>query len=138
LRLAATLLRRDPAKAHRLLKELDAQTAEAQQTVRDLAQGIYPPALRERGLVEALQPHALVSSEGIGRYEPELEAGVYFCCLEALQNATKYAKATLVRITLEQHNGDLKFSVIDDGVGFDPKAVSAGTGVQNMKDRIAS
>ncbi len=138
LRLAATLVKRDPAKAQRLLKELDAQTAEARQTVRDLAQGIYPPALRERGLVEALQPHAQVRSEGIGRYDPELEAGVYFCCLEAVQNATKYANASQVVVKLRQQNGHLTFDVIDDGVGFDPKAVATGTGVQNMKDRVAS
>jgi len=138
LRLAATLVNRDPAKAQRLIDELDAQTAEARRTVRDLAQGIYPPALRERGLVEALQPHAQVSSEGIGRYEAELEAGVYFCCLEAVQNATKYANASQVVVKLRQQNGHLTFAVTDDGVGFDPTAVAAGTGLQNMKDRVAS
>ena len=138
LRLAATLVKRDPAKAQRLLKELDTQTAEARQTLRDLAQGIYPPALRERGLVEALQPHAQVTADGVGRYDPELEAGVYFCCLEAVQNATKYANASQVLIKLRQQNGHLTFDVIDDGVGFDPKGVATGTGVQYMKDRVAS
>ena len=138
LRLAATLARRDPAKARQSLKELETQTAEARQTLRDLAQGIYPAALREGGLVEALGPHAEVSAHGVGRYDPEIEAGVYFSCLEAVQNATKYAKAARVRVDLRQQNGHLLFSVIDDGVGFDPKAASGGTGVQNMKDRVAS
>jgi len=138
LRLAATLIKRDPAKAQKLLKELDAQTAEARQTLRDLAQGIYPPALRERGLVEALQPHAQVTADGVGRYDPEVEAGVYFCCLEAVHNATKYANASQVVVRLRQQNGHLTFDVIDDGVGFDPQAVGTGTGVQNMKDRVAS
>jgi len=138
LRLAATLVKRDPAKTQKLLKELDAQTAEARQTLRDLAQGIYPPALRERGLVEALQPHAQVTADGVGRYDPEVEAGVYFCCLEAVHNATKYANASQVVVRLRQQNGHLTFDVIDDGVGFDPQAVGTGTGVQNMKDRVAS
>jgi signal transduction histidine kinase len=138
LRLAATLARRDPAKARRSLKELEAQTAEARQTLRDLAQGIYPPALREGGLVEALRPHAEVTANAIGRYDPEIEAGIYFSCLEAVQNATKYAKASRVRVDLRQQNGHLEFSVTDDGVGFDPRTASTGSGVQNMKDRVAS
>jgi signal transduction histidine kinase len=138
LRLAATLAKRDPAKAQRLLKELDAQTVDARQTLRDLAQGIYPPALRERGLVEALHVHAPVTAEGVGRYDAELEAGIYFCCLEAIQNATKYARASQVTVRLRQQNGHLEFSVIDDGNGFDPTTVVIGTGVQNMKDRVAS
>jgi signal transduction histidine kinase len=138
LRLAATLAKRDPEKARRSVKELEAQTAEARQTVRDLAQGIYPPALREGGLVEALQRHAEVTADGIARYDPEIEAGVYFSCLEALQNASKYAKATSVRVDLRQQGGQLIFSVLDDGVGFDAATASTGTGVQNMKDRVAS
>jgi signal transduction histidine kinase len=138
LRLAAALVKRDPVKARRSLKELEAQTAEARQTLRDLAQGIYPPALREGGLVAALQPHAEIIAEGVGRYDPEVEAGVYFCCLEALQNAAKYAKATRLEVHLQQQNGHLAFSVIDDGIGFDATRTSAGTGLQNMKDRVAS
>ena len=138
LRLAATLAKRDPVKARRSLEELEVQTAEARQTLRDLAQGIYPPALSQGGLVQALGPHAEVTADGVGRYDPEIEAGVYFACLEAVQNATKYAKAPHVRINLRQQNGHLMFTVIDDGVGFDPRAASIGTGVQNMKDRVAS
>lgn len=138
LRLASTLAKRDPLKARGSLKELKAQTTEALQTLRDLAQGIYPPALRERGLVDALRSHAPVESEGVGRYDPEVEAGVYFCCLEAIQNAAKYAHASQVQITLRQQDGKLTFSVVDDGVGFDTSAVSAGRGLQNMRDRIGS
>jgi len=89
-------------------------------------------------LVAALQPHAEIIAEGVGRYDPEVEAGVYFCCLEALQNAAKYAKATRLEVHLQQQNGHLAFSVIDDGIGFDATRTSAGTGLQNMKDRVAS
>jgi signal transduction histidine kinase len=138
LRLAATLAKRDPVKARRSLKELEAQTADALQTLRDLAQGIYPPALREGGLVEALKPHANVTAEGVGRYDPEVEAGVYFSCLEALQNATKHAGASRVSINLRQADGNLLFDVVDDGKGFDPATTAAGSGLQNMRDRIAS
>ena len=138
LRLAAMLAKRDPEKARRSLRELEAQTADARQTLRDLAQGIYPPALRKGGLVEALRMHVEVTAADIGHYDPEVEAGVYFSCLEALQNATKYARASRIRVDLRQANGQLIFSVLDDGVGFDPTTASTGTGVQNMKDRIAS
>jgi len=138
LRLAAVVAKRDPEKARVSLKELEAQVGEAQQTLRDLAQGIYPPALREGGLVEALAPYAEVKAHDVGRYDPEIEAGVYFSCLEAVQNATKYARASSVRVDLRQQHGLLTFSVIDDGVGFDPKTASTGSGLQNMKDRVAS
>ena len=55
-----------------------------------------------------------------------------------MHNATKYANASQVVVRLRQQNGHLTFDVIDDGVGFDPQAVGTGTGVQNMKDRVAS
>src|SRR5439155_1944710 len=94
LRLAATLAKRDPEKARRSIMELKAQTAEALQTLRDLAQGIYPPGLHERGLLDALSAHAEVTADGVTRYDPDVEAAVYFCCLEALQNAAKHAHAS--------------------------------------------
>lgn len=94
--------------------------------------------LREGGLVAALRPQAVVSADGVGRYDPEIEAGLYFSCLEAVQNATKYARASSVRVDLRQQNGTLMFTVVDDGVGFDPAAASMGSGVRSMKDRIAS
>jgi glucose-6-phosphate-specific signal transduction histidine kinase len=53
-------------------------------------------------------------------------------------NATKHATASRVRVDLRQRDGQLFFSVLDDGVGFDPATAVAGTGVQNMKDRVAS
>jgi signal transduction histidine kinase len=138
LRLAATLVKKDAEKARRSLHELQAQTDDALTTLRELVQGIYPPALREYGLAEALRPYAAVIARGLGRYNPEVEAAVYFCCLEALQNAAKHAGASNVRIELQQEDGRLHFSVLDDGVGFDPATVSASSGLQNMRDRVAS
>src|SRR2546428_952470 len=138
LRLAATLAKRDPEKARRSIIELKAQTAEALQTLRDLAQGIYPPGLHERGLLDALSAHAEVTADGVTRYDPDVEAAVYFCCLEALQNAAKHAHASRTAIHLEQRDSHLRFAVTDNGIGFDPERAVTGAGVQNMKDRLAS
>ncbi|MFN2452498.1 MAG: ATP-binding protein [Candidatus Dormibacteria bacterium] len=138
LRLAATLAARNPERARPMLAELRGETTQALETLRDLARGIYPPLLRERGLVAALGHHATVDAEGLGRYDPELEAAVYFCCLEALQNAAKYAQAGRVLIRLRERNGTLSFTVEDDGRGFDPAAAGGGMGMRNMADRIAT
>jgi signal transduction histidine kinase len=63
---------------------------------------------------------------------------VYFCCLEALQNATKYAGASKMSLRLWERDGELVFSAVDDGRGFDKQAASRGTGLQNMSDRISA
>ena len=85
----------------------------------------------------------LVEAAGVGRYRREAEATVYFCVLEALQNAAKYARARQATVVLGCANGQLEFSVTDDGAGFDPAAVTgtadrAGTGLQGMADRLAA
>ncbi len=138
LRLAATLAKKDPDKARRSVQELEAQTGDAIRTLVELAQDIYPPTLREQGLVAALSAHARVTAFGIGRYGPEAEAAVYFSCLEALQNAAKHSRATNVRIELRQGDGHLHFAVVDDGVGFDPSPAAVTSGLQNMRDRSTS
>ena len=138
LRLAATLVKKDPENARRSIHDLQGQIGAALNTLGDLARDIYPPILHELGLVAALRAHATVTAGGIGRYDPEVEAAVYFCCLEALQNAAKHARTSDVRIQLEQRDGSLHFAVVDDGLGFDPEAVATSSGLQNMKDRVAS
>ena len=60
-----------------------------------------------------------MTAEGIGRYSPDIEAAVYFCCLEALQNAAKHAPEATVEVRLWEESGGLLFSVSDDGPGFD-------------------
>jgi signal transduction histidine kinase len=77
-----------------------------------------------------------VEAGEIGRYSQDVEAAVYFSCLEALQNVTKYAEATRVSISLEGSDGTLAFAIVDDGVGFDPAARSPGTGLQGIADRM--
>jgi signal transduction histidine kinase len=138
LRLAASLAKRDAQKARRSIGELESQTAEAVGTLRDLAQGIYPPILRQRGLVEALRQHSAVTATEVKRYEPELEAAVYFSCLEALQNAAKHAQATMTTIELVEGDGELRFEVRDNGAGFETERIKPGSGLQNMEDRIRS
>jgi len=72
----------------------------------------------------------------VGRYPQDLEAAVYFCVLEALQNTAKYAGATRAEIRLAASGHDLRFEVTDDGAGFDPGRRGYGTGLQGMADRL--
>jgi signal transduction histidine kinase len=78
-----------------------------------------------------------MEADGIDRYPIELEAAIYFCALEALQNAAKYANATAITIAFRERDGALEFSVADDGGGFDPGSNGTGTGIQGMRDRMA-
>jgi signal transduction histidine kinase len=143
LRLARSLVAKDQSKAEAMLDELQAQTSDTLEDLRDLARGIYPPLLADRGLGAALEAQARkapaptrVTTDGIGRYAQDVEAGVYFCVLEALQNVTKYASATAVDLNLRNDDGHLIFEVHDDGVGFDPSTAPRGTGLQGMADRL--
>jgi signal transduction histidine kinase len=77
-----------------------------------------------------------VEADGIGRYPREAEAAVYFCCLEALQNVAKYAGASRALIRLIAEEDHLRFEVVDDGAGFDPRSTGYGTGLQGMTDRL--
>jgi signal transduction histidine kinase len=142
LRLAEQVTEADPERARTMLAELRGEATEALETLRDLARGIYPPLLADEGLAVALESQARksavptsVESDGVGRYPQEIEAAVYFCVLEALQNAAKYARANRVLVRLAEANGDLSFAVEDDGAGFDPGS-ARGSGLTNMRDRL--
>jgi signal transduction histidine kinase len=143
LRLAEGMVARDPEKARELLAELQRQAGETLEDLRDLARGIYPPLLADKGLAAALEAQVhrspvpvTIEPDGVGRYRPDVESAVYFCCLEALNNVAKYAEASSVEIRLTQANGELRFEVVDDGRGFDPSRTVHGTGLQGMADRI--
>jgi signal transduction histidine kinase len=142
-RLAEGLVEADPARARAMLSRLQIDTATALEDLRDLARGIYPPLLADKGLPAALESQArkspipaTVEIDSIGRYSQEIESAVYFCTLEALNNVAKYADATRVTISLSQSKGALAFWVIDDGRGFDPNTVRRGAGLQGMADRL--
>jgi signal transduction histidine kinase len=143
LGLAEMLAEKDPARAKALVGELKSDADEALETLRDLARGIYPPLLADRGLVAALESQARkatlpveVETDGIGRYPQETEAAVYFCCLEALQNVQKYGQATAAVVRISARDGELRFEVEDDGKGFDPVTTRRGSGLTNMADRL--
>jgi signal transduction histidine kinase len=142
-RLARDLTERDPARAAEMLTQIDAEIQTALDDLRDLARGIYPPLLIDEGLGAALNAQArrspvptTIRADGLGRYAPEVEAAVYFSCLEALQNVAKYADASSATVILAQSNGRLTFEVVDDGRGFDPAAERTGTGLQGIADRL--
>jgi len=136
LRLASSVVKRNPERARSMLMELKSETRTARATLADLARGIYPQQLRQGGLVEALHPYAHVEAHDIGRYGSDVETAVYFSCMEAVQNAAKHARASRVVIELSEKGGSLRFAVIDDGVGFDRTTAVHGAGLQNMKDRL--
>jgi signal transduction histidine kinase len=128
-----------------LLDELDRGIRESIASLRDLAHGIYPPLLRDAGLGEALRNAAkrspldvTVHDDGVGRHPEQVEAAVYFCCLEALQNAAKHAAGSAVTILLELRRGELRFEVADTGPGFDAARQAVGSGQQNMADRLGA
>ena len=136
----------DDPGASAQLAELRAEIERAGTELRDLAHGIYPAVLESDGLAGALSQAAGRSSmpvtvaAGSDRFPRPIEAAVYFCCLEALQNAGKHVgEGGSATVTLERDaEGGLLFSVTDDGPGFDPGAASGGRGLQNMRDRIGA
>ena len=144
-RLLGNLIGREDEKAKAMVAQLADDTSDALETLRDLARGIYPPLLADQGLVAALEAQArkaavptTVEGNGIGRFGQDVEAAVYFSCLEALQNVAKYAGASRATIALSNGAGSLSFTVTDDGAGFDASQASYGTGLQGIADRLAA
>jgi signal transduction histidine kinase len=145
LGLAEVTLDEDTAETRQILRQLRADATGALENIRDLARGIYPPLLADLGLVAALSAQAgkfsfpvTVEADGIGRSSQDAEAAVYFCCLEALQNTSKYANPTQACVTLQAQNGALRFTTADDGAGYDSRHTPMGSGLRNMADRLAA
>jgi signal transduction histidine kinase len=143
LGLAEAFAEKDPAKAKELVGQLKGDADEALETLRDLARGIYPPLLADKGLGPALESQARkatlpveVEADGLDRYAQDIEAAVYFCCLEALQNVQKYARAGRATVHLRERDSQLTFEVEDDGNGFDLATTPRGSGLTNMADRL--
>jgi signal transduction histidine kinase len=144
LRLAKTAIAADPARGRAMLEEISGEIDAALDTLRALALGIYPPLLEEQGIAAALAAQYVRSglpvrmeADATGRYPIEIEAAVYFSALEALQNAAKYAQANEIAIAIAPDAGALRFSVRDDGIGFDASADGGGTGLAGIRDRLA-
>jgi signal transduction histidine kinase len=134
-----------PPEAADLLAQTEHQAAGALEELRELARGIYPPLLADLGLPAALQAQArkaalpvTIEPSDVGRYPQQIEAAVYFCVLEALQNTAKYAQASAARVSLRHDAQSLAFTVEDDGTGFDTAATPMGTGLQGIADRLGA
>jgi signal transduction histidine kinase len=143
LRVARTLVTRDPERAVKVTADVRRIIGETLTTLNELARGIHPPVLTEHGVAAALRRlegdlaiDLTIEDEGIGRYPAEVEAAVYFACLEAVINAAKHAAGSSVVVTLAEDGGSLTFSVRDDGAGFDPAERRPGTRMGNMVDRV--
>jgi len=130
------------------LDELIVDTNETLDGLRDLARGIFPPLLAEQGIVAALRAHirkvganATVEA-AIGfadrRFDADTEAGVYFCCLQAIQNVIRHAHnaATVVVLSLDGDGDEIAFQIRDDGGGFDVATTPRGMGLQIVQDRV--
>jgi signal transduction histidine kinase len=153
-RLSAILIRLRMAQTSGLEKDLTNQLEAisvdvelAVDELRALARGIYPAALTEHGLADAVRSLAMsapipvaVIDEGLGRCSAVVEAAVYFCVSEAVQNAIKHAGPE-ARVTVILRRGpprDLRFEVTDDGVGMNMPIRSNGVGLISMRDRIGA
>ena len=144
-KLAENLAGTDADKQREMLRGMQQGLQDALDDLRDLARGIYPPLLADQGLAAALQAQARrsplpvdVEVDGVERYPQEIEAAIYFCILEAMQNVAKYARASSVNVRVSGSASDVAFVVRDDGQGFDPDQTGYGTGLQGMADRLAA
>ena len=143
LRLIEGLAAKNAEKTAELAHQAVEESGEALEGLRDLARGLYPPLLADRGLAVALASQAkkapfpvTVDADGLDRYGQDVEAAIYFCCLEALQNIGKYANASQAWVRLAGNGDGLRFEIEDDGAGFEPSAVGYGTGLRGMADRL--
>ena len=131
LQLAEEMMVKSPAGAREMLQRLARDVDGVLEELRSLAAGVYPAALAAHGLPDAVRAVATesplpvhVKVNGSERYPDEVEAAVYFCCLEAMQNVAKHAPgSTRIWVVLEL-GSDLRFEVRDDGPGFDVEATS--------------
>ncbi|MET0158047.1 MAG: histidine kinase, partial [Acidimicrobiales bacterium] len=145
--LVKQLIDADRATADEMLDQLRGDVQDTLDELRELAHGIYPPLLRDRGLQAALQASAnrsilpvdVIVADGVGRHPTETEAAIYFCCLEAMQNAGKHAgEDARLTVTITEVDGELRFEVADDGPGFDVATAAMGHGFVNMRDRLGA
>ena len=146
VRLVEQLGERDPERAKTLMGQLQEDVKLAIEELRALAHGIYPPLLSSAGLGEAMSAAcrraplpATLEADAVGRYAPEVEAAVYFCCLEALQNAAKHAgPGASAHVRIWEEAGGLLFEISDDGEGFESSHDGEGAGLTNMRDRLGA
>jgi signal transduction histidine kinase len=140
----ASELATSDARLRRVLSQLGEDLDEAIDELREVAHGLHPQTLTDHGLVAALAHVARaapgpvdVASSGVSRYPAELESAIYYCCSEAIQNATKHGGPSVrTSIFLHEDAHIIRFEVSDDGSGFDVATATGGKGLQHMRDRI--
>jgi signal transduction histidine kinase len=142
LGLAEGIARSSGTQLATVLAELRDDTAATLENIRRLSRGLYPPLLESQGLAAALTAHARRLSVPVqvrareGRFPYDIETAVYFCCVEALQNAAKHSCAGQAWISIDEVDGRLRFEIGDDGRGFDLARTNGGSGLQNIRDRV--
>jgi signal transduction histidine kinase len=143
LRLAETVAARSPERAVKVLEAQSEAAREAIDTLTQLSRGIYPRLLADEGMVPALRAALAISpipvqieALDVPRLPTPLEAALYFCCMEAVQNAAKHSQASLVTVTVGAVDDSVRLTVADDGQGFDASSAEPGAGLTNMRDRI--
>jgi signal transduction histidine kinase len=143
LRLASAKLDSDPAAARRLLDETATDLSEATTELRELARGLHPAVLSDRGLCPALEALAArapipveLAEPPAERLPPAVESASYFVVAEALTNVARYARASHAEVSVSHANGEVEVEIRDDGVGgADP---GAGSGLRGLADRVAA
>ncbi|WP_052664255.1 GAF domain-containing sensor histidine kinase [Nitriliruptor alkaliphilus] len=140
-------LERDLVAAEQALTELQEGLRGVIGDLRELAHGIHPSVLGDRGLLAAVEALAARSALPVSvradpslrgqRFAEEVEGASYFAIAEALANVGKHAAATHAEVMLARNNGSLHIEVRDDGAGFDPSTAS-GEGLPNLADRMAA
>ncbi|MGE5275135.1 MAG: PAS domain S-box protein [Verrucomicrobiota bacterium] len=141
LRLAQSRLRDDPEAAEQLLAGASEELTQALAELRELARGIHPAVLTDRGLPAALEALAAraplpveLSTDLDERLPSPVEAAAYYVVSEALTNVAKYSEASAVEVRAERQNGRVVVEVADDGIGgADP---SLGSGLRGLADRV--
>jgi signal transduction histidine kinase len=140
----AERMQAEPDRARDELELVRSDLSDALEELRELAHGLYPPLLATDGLVPALEAIARqapvptrVTAAPIDDLPSEVEAAVYFCCVEALQNVGKHAgENARAHIRIDGGGDVMRFSVEDDGAGFDVGHVREGAGLVNLRDRL--
>ena len=143
VQVARRRLAKDPSDVGPFLERLGNELKEASTELRELARGIHPAVLTERGLVAAIGalatrspfPVEVVDPPG-ERFPAAVEATAYFTVAEALTNVAKYAQASHAVVRVACEDGDLVVEVRDDGVGG--AAIGKGSGLSGLADRVGA
>jgi signal transduction histidine kinase len=143
---ARQLMQADATGAAAVLNQLTAEANETLELLRDLARGIYPPLLIDKGPVAALQAYLQKARVPVqldtdrafatSRFDEQVEGAVYFCCVEALQNVAQHAGTAPTIVWLSALDGRVAFSITDSGPGFEQQYREPGPGLQAMADRV--